>query len=207
MTRSTGPESPASFAGDETFIQFCQEADSVVGGRHYSEPPPGVLRLTEQLASSWRMPDDRFMQVQPDAMYGSYLLYLNESGTLNVVLDVFLPGQAAVIHNHLCWCSFVCLSGDERERLYEVPEDLSGPPREIDDRICPPGQVRGLADARNLFHQVECASDEPTVSLHIYGNDIGSLTRDMWDADRGEFVKFSSGYSNEAVGVPEYYKT
>jgi 3-mercaptopropionate dioxygenase len=150
------------------------------------------------------MPDPRFLRCRPDTMYGSYLLYLNRARNFNVVLDVFLPGQTAVVHNHLCWCVFVCLGGIERERLYDVDESLAKKPKQIDERVCDVGEVRTMDSSRRLFHQIECGSNEPAVSLHLYGANIGELERDMWNAEGGKLVKFRSGYSNSSMGLGPY---
>ncbi len=200
---------PAVEQRDESFIKFARMGDAIASSdRNEAETLEAIRRATEDFVMSWRMPDPRFLACQPDAPYASYLLFVNESSTFSIVLDVFMPGQAAVIHNHRCWCSFTCLEGVERERLYAVDPNLSAPPQQIEERICRVGSVRVLGSDRHLFHQVECASDEATVSLHIYGADIGRLKRDMWDADAGaggEYVNFKSHYSNTAAGVPAYF--
>ena len=106
------------------------------------------------------MPDVNFRQLQPGAPYSSYQLYMNDSRTLSVVLDIFAPGQVAPIHNHCCWGVFVCLEGEELERRYKVPEDLSQPPVECEVLHNGPG-IASLGDpARNAFHQVECLGNQ-----------------------------------------------
>lgn len=197
---------------DAPFVAFakrCNEIALLGAERKLAETEvlEAIQKTTETFVSEWRMPDSRYLACQPDAPYASYLLFVNEQATFSIVLDVFMPGQAAVIHNHKCWCAFTCLDGLERERLYDVAPDLSSPPNQTEERICPVGQVRVLGSDRFLFHQVECASDVPTVSLHLYGADIGRLKRDLWDAGfgrGGEFVTFSSEYTNEAAGLPVY---
>jgi predicted metal-dependent enzyme (double-stranded beta helix superfamily) len=197
---------PAVLQGDEVFMGFCDRCDEMARAPMDSpEFIANVARHMGELIKEWRMPDLRYLECQSNAMYGSYLLYLNTPATFNVVLDVFMPGQAAIIHNHQCWCAFACMFGVERERLYSVDLDLAGAPTQTVDRICTVGEVRSLGDARNLFHQVECASDAPAVSLHVYGADIGRLERDMWDEKARKFVSFRSNYSNETAGLPVYY--
>ena len=205
-------DSPALVGGDAEFVAFAQRCNDIAlrgaeGQLAEFEVLEAIRSTTEAFVSAWRMPDSRYLACQPDAPYASYLLFVNKQATFSIVLDVFMPGQAAVIHNHKCWCAFTCLDGLERERLYDVAPDLSSPPAQSEERICPVGQVRVLGSDRFLFHQVECASDVPTVSLHLYGADIGRLKRDLWDADSrrgGEFVTFSSEYTNEAAGLPVY---
>ncbi len=200
---------PAATLEDEAFTTFARRCNGIVG-QNLDEPETleAIRELTEAFVSGWRIRDPRYLVCVPDSPYASYLLYVNEQATLSIVLDVFMPGQAAVIHNHRCWCAFVCLAGKERERLYEVAPGLAAAPEQIEERICPAGNVRLLVSERHLFHQVECASAKPAVSLHLYGADIGRLDRDLWDAEagpRGEFVTFRSDYSNEVMGLPAYF--
>ena len=201
--------SPAAVGDDRPFMQFALACDKAVrSGVDERAILDEIGKLTQSFVKDWRMPDERFLACQPDSPYASYLLYRNSDASLSIVLDVFMPGQAAVIHNHRCWCAFTCLGGEERERLYRVPPDLSAAPLQTDERTCPVGNVRLLGSDRHLFHQVECASEEPTVSLHLYGADIGALVRDLWDANAepdGRYVSFKSDYSNDAAGVPTYY--
>lgn len=205
-------DSPAAICGDAQFVAFAKRCNDIAirgadGRLAESHVLEAIQTITEAFVSEWRIPDSRYLACRPDAPYASYLLFVNDQASFSIVLDVFMPGQAAVIHNHKCWCAFTCLDGLERERLYDVAPDLLSPPAQTEERICPVGQVRVLGSDRFLFHQVECASDAPTVSLHLYGADIGRIQRDMWDAQAGNggrYVHFSSAYSNEAAGLPTY---
>lgn len=195
------PCSPARVAGDARFIAYVQACIRAVGK---DDTQARVAELTRSLVQDWRMPDPRYLQCQPDAPYGSYLLYLSEAADLCIVLDVFMARQAAIAHNHLCWCVFSCLEGVEREDIYQVPDDLSSAPVKTVSRLRKPGEVT-LADAApGAFHQVACAEGERAISLHVYGADIGTLHRQMWDDAAKSFVPFRSGYSNDIVGVPTY---
>ena len=212
MTRSGSiirKVSPAVAAGDERFQSFIADCVDVLNSTANLElRQERIADLTNVLAAEWTMPDKRFLQLQPDAEYSSFLLYLHPDQSLCVVLDIFMPGQAAWIHNHLCWCIFVCLEGAEIESKYSVPVDLSSGPVLKDTARCPEGRVRVAPADKNAFHQVECPSDipDPAVSLHVYGADIGRLIRDTWDESEGNFRKFKSGYTNDVLGLPHYYE-
>ena len=198
----TASPSPALAVKDEAFLAFaraCQDAVNAGG-----DIQQAVARLTADFAPGWHMPDARYMQLQPDAPYASYLLYLSPEADLSIVLDIFMAGQAAVTHNHLSWGVFTCLEGTERERLYEAPADLSDAPQETGTRLRPPGVVTLAAPDRNAFHQVECAEGDCSVSLHLYGSDIGRIERQLWDAKERRYRPFTGGYSNEALGLPVY---
>ena len=103
---------PAIAAGDNEFIKFvaaCEKLVQAPGGP--IETRDAVAVLTKDLASRWMLPDPDFRQLQADAPYSSYQLYLNEAQDLSIVVDIFAPGQVAPIHNHCCWGVFVCLEG------------------------------------------------------------------------------------------------
>lgn len=171
------------------------------------DPSWRIAQLTKDFVRHWRMPDPRYLKPEPDAPYASYLLYLAPDAKLCIVLDVFLPGQAAVIHNHLCWCVFACLHGIEYERQYEVEIGSGLAPIESSRSSRMPGEVSRASASANGFHQVECASAEAAVSLHIYGADIGSITRQRWNGSTGAYEDFIGGYSNAALGLPTYADT
>ncbi len=197
--------SPAATNGDTAFVNFVTDCDAIVA----RNDDPLIIReqVAAQLtdfAKDWRMPDPVYRQLQPNAPYASYLLYLNPAQTLNVVMDIYLPEQAAVTHNHRTWGCFVCLEGAERERLYDVPPDLSAPPAETIVRANPAGIVRLADPERQAFHQVEPAG-VTAISLHVYGADIGRLERDLWDTETKTYRSFRSGYANEILGLGPYY--
>ena len=194
--------SPARDIGDAAFIAFARACVAALEGG--GDVQAAVAELTAGFAPTWSMPDPRFLQLQPDAPYGSYLLYLSPAADLSIVLDVFMAGQAAVVHNHCCWGVFTCLEGTERERLYDAPADLSAPPVETGARLRPPGVVTLAAPPANAFHQVECAAGARSVSLHLYGADIGAIRRQKWDAAAGAYTDFRGGYSNPVLGLPVY---
>ncbi|MGY6696433.1 MAG: hypothetical protein ACXIUW_10485 [Roseinatronobacter sp.] len=193
--------SPARAAGDERFIAYVQACSMALGK---ADTQARIADLTRSFVQDWQMPDPRYLQCQPDAPYGSYLLYLSDAADLCIVLDIFLAQQAAIAHNHLCWCVFSCLEGIEREDLYHVPDDQSSAPVQALSRLRKPGEVTQADAAPGAFHQVACAAGERAISLHIYGADIGTLERQMWDDAAKRFVAFRSGYSNDVVDLPTY---
>lgn len=193
--------SPALLARDSRFVDFVTACTAAAGA---PDAQSRVADLTCDLVQHWRMPDPRYLRCQPDAAYGSYLLYLSPSANLCIVLDVFMDQQAAIAHNHLCWCVFACLEGLERETLFDAPDDLSAPPAAALSRLRHPGEVTIAEAAPGALHQVECASGDRAVSLHIYGADIGTLERRMWSAADAAYVPFRSGYSNGPAGLPVY---
>ncbi|MGB7182055.1 MAG: cysteine dioxygenase family protein [Burkholderiaceae bacterium] len=186
------------------FVSRCERAVAQLGNTVSTRDL--VATYVSQLARDWTMPDRVYRELQPGMPYSSYQLYLNPSSGLSVILDIFAPGQLAPIHNHCCWGVFACLEGEELERLYDVPADLSSPPLQITCACNKPGNV-SVADAdRHAFHQVECVGDEPAISLHVYGADLKRLERDRWDSHSESYVRFCSG-SFAAPEQPAHYLT
>jgi hypothetical protein len=185
---------PALTGQDMEFCQFVRQCELAVQ-RHGDSlaSRDEVAGRAAELGASWSMPDPAFRLLQPGAPYSSYQLYLNKQNGLSVILDIFAPGQVAPVHNHCCWGVFVCLEGEELERLYDVPADLSAPPTEVGTQRNTRGEVSVAGPQRNAFHQVECIGDVPAVSLHIYGADLKQMQRDRWDAAQQRYVTFVSG--------------
>lgn len=200
-------------SGDTKYDETCKDAlfvnyvQSSLQALKTDEPQKAIATLTKAFIKSWKMPDRRFLQMRTDAPYASYLLYLSQDSDLSIVLDIFGPGQAAVAHNHRCWCVFGCLTGCEREQIFDVPENLGSPPSSKSIHFRQPGDVTIAGSGEFDFHQVECASDTVSMSLHIYGADIGEIERLMWDSQRKEYSLFRGGYCNEKMGLPVYFDT
>jgi predicted metal-dependent enzyme (double-stranded beta helix superfamily) len=190
---------------DPCFEAFCAACDQAMiesaDPRHRMERVAQAMRT---LLPGWRIADGRYEQVQPEQSYGSYLLYATPQTGLTVVLDVFAPGQAAVIHQHGVWGVIGCIHGRELETVYAVDASLTSPPVALSTRRLEPGTVVITDPHGRDFHQVECEGSEPSISLHVYGADIGRLARTMWDRETGRYVSFSSGYSNEDAGLGLY---
>jgi len=190
---------------DKRFLDFCEACTRAA--TDLDEPAHILERIASsmrELLIDWRIGDARYCQVQPGASYGSYLLFKDERSSLTIVQDVFAPGQAAIIHNHGIWGVFGCIQGKELETLYRVLPDLSQPPQKILSRPLVSGTVHTTDPEGSEFHQVECDGPVPSISLHVYGADIGTLRRTMWDAQARRYTEFSSGYSNESSGLGQY---
>ena len=186
---------------DPRFDIFLAQVRAVA--RSTAPPAESAQGVTAALAAlvhtGWQMPDARYRAMQPDAAYGSWLLYLDQQSQLCVVLDVFGPGQVAAIHNHCSWGAFACLEGAERERRYRIEQ---GAPVECGTRLMEPGDVVTVEPPGDALHQVECASPQASVSLHVYSEDIGRIERQRWDGVA--FVAFRSHYSNDMAGLAPY---
>ena len=193
--------SSASLQLDPLFDTFLARVRGLArGSAPHADRAHGVAdALSALVRAGWRMPDPRYRAMQPDAPYGSWLLHLDPLSRLSVVLDVFGPGQVAAIHNHRSCGAFACLCGAERERCFRVD---NGVPVECAARLMQAGDVAVVLPPGDDYHQVECASPRASISLHVYGDDIGRIERQRWDGAR--FVAFRSEYSNDVTGLAPY---
>ncbi|MEV4161373.1 cysteine dioxygenase family protein [Nonomuraea dietziae] len=98
----------------------------------------------------------------------------------SIVTVVWRPGHETVIHDHVAWCAFGVLSGNEHETLYR---DMGDHLVEIGRADNPPGDVSGFAPPGDI-HKVRNTSDEVGISFHVYGADlsaVGTSVRRVYD--------------------------
>src|SRR5215208_630635 len=76
--------------------------------------------------------------------------------------------------------------------------------RETGERKCrqlnaqKPGDVEILLPAEGDIHQVTNAlTDQGSISIHVYGGNIGAVRRHTFDVKTGEPKLFVSGYTNK----------
>lgn len=142
------------------------------------------------------LPDD-CAQAHPER-YSQYLLYADPAGRFSVVSFVWGPGQATPIHNHSVWGLVGMLRGSEYSQRYRRAEDgrwlAEGEPVRLT-----PGDVEPLSPSLGDVHRVSNAHDDRvSISVHVYGADIGAVRRWVYD-EQGSQRPFISGYSNTTL--------
>jgi 3-mercaptopropionate dioxygenase len=107
------------------------------------------------------------------AGYRCHLLHAEPDGSFSIVAMVWLPGQVTSIHDHVTWCVFGVLQGNEHEDLFALSDDGTRLIRvgRADNQA---GEVSGFAPPGDI-HRVANTSDGVTISLHVYGADISRL--------------------------------
>jgi 3-mercaptopropionate dioxygenase len=127
--------------------------------------------------------------------YQQYLLYADSRERFSVVSFVWGPGQTSPIHDHTVWGIVGVLRGAEVEQSYARAEGgkfvEQGPPHRLEK-----GEVTAVSPTIGDFHRVSNAlEDTPSVSIHVYGANIGAVRRSVYELD-GSSKTFISGYSN-----------
>ncbi|OYY19359.1 MAG: hypothetical protein B7Y05_04840 [Polynucleobacter sp. 24-46-87] len=130
--------------------------------------------------------------------YQQYLLYADPLDRFSVVSFVWGPGQKTPLHNHTVWGMVGQLRGQERSANYYRQADGS---YEADGSfVCIPGQVASVSPDTHDIHVVENAlSDQISISIHVYGGNIGRIQRAVFDPMTGAEKLFISGYANSVT--------
>ncbi|NRF72087.1 cysteine dioxygenase [Aquincola sp. S2] len=136
---------------------------------------------------------------QPDPhYYRQYLLHLDPRGRFCVVSFVWGPGQKTPVHDHTVWGLIGMLRGAEHGEGFQ-PAAAGGPMRSLGRHTLRPGDVEPVSPAIGDIHQVANACDDRvSISIHVYGADIGRVARHVFDPDTGAMKTFTSGYANAA---------
>jgi predicted metal-dependent enzyme (double-stranded beta helix superfamily) len=135
---------------------------------------------------------------QPDARhYRQYLLHADPQDRFSVVSFVWGPGQQTPVHDHTVWALIGMLRGSECGELFELAGE-GQPMRSLGEYVLHPGEVDEVSPAIGDIHRVSNAHDDRvSISVHVYGGNIGRISRHVYDPQTGATKGFVSGYSNE----------
>ena len=151
--------------------------------------------LSALLANDTWLPDDCAV-AKPDT-YAQYLLHCDPLQRFSVVSFVWGPGHATPVHDHTVWGLVGQLRGAERCEEYDFSDG-----RAVANGHChtmQPGQIDAVSPTVGDWHRVSNARpDGPSISIHVYGANIGAVRRHRLD-DQGRVIDFVSGYSNTTV--------
>lgn len=130
--------------------------------------------------------------------YRQYLLHCDPHERFSVVSFVWGPAQKTPIHNHTVWGLVGVLRGLELSRRFEF--DASGALTETGCEQMGPGEIDMVSPAVGDIHEVANGlSDRASISIHVYGANIGRVQRNVFDPQTGQKKSFVSGYSKAFV--------
>jgi len=128
--------------------------------------------------------------------YQQYLIHCDPLERFSVVSFVWGPGQKTPVHDHCVWGMIGMLRGAELCRRF-IPATPGQPMRAEDVCTLQPGMVDRVSPAVGDVHEVANAlPDQPSISIHVYGANIGAVARHVYDPVTGAVKPFVSGYSN-----------
>lgn len=135
--------------------------------------------------------------LEPDpAGYRIHLLHLDPARRFSVSAMVWGPGQGTPIHDHTVWGMVGVLRGRERCEEFGLLLEQGGPlvAGPVHDLL--PGDIDLVSPRIGDIHRVSNAlADGTSVSIHVYGGDIGSIERSRYD-DAGHATLFVSPYAS-----------
>lgn len=155
------------------------------------------------LASDGWLPEEYATPDETSGMgggIGQYALYRAEDGSLTLFSLVVPSGATTPIHDHLAWGLVGVYQGRQSETVYRRVDEGSDPERAVltvDTRLTAgPGEFYALLPPEGDIHEVTTISEEPSISIHLLGNDTGCIWRHQFDLEQERLVAFRSGYSN-----------
>jgi 3-mercaptopropionate dioxygenase len=161
-----------------------------------------IARLSPSFATlladqTWLHADFR----QPVAgKFVQYAIYRAEDASLSVMAMVVPPGIATPVHDHRAWGLVGVYQGRQREKVYRRLDDGSRPAfadlQQVAENLLAPGDITTLIPPEGDIHMIETTSDEPSISIHVLGNDIGCEHRHRYDVEHKMVHRFKSGYVN-----------
>jgi 3-mercaptopropionate dioxygenase len=148
----------------------------------------GLIAVDDWLPARYAQPDPQ--------RYRQYLLHADGGERFSVVSFVWGPGQTTPIHNHTTWGLIGVLRGAEVEQRFHSNEAGELIPEGAPQRL-EAGQVDAVSPRIGDIHRVSNAfGDRPSISIHVYGGNIGAIRRSVFELN-GPSKVFISGYSNE----------
>lgn len=126
--------------------------------------------------------------------YAQYLLHADALERFSVVSFVWSQGQRTPVHDHTVWGLVGVMRGAERCEEYTL--QAGQPLASGAQHLMQPGDVDAVSPTVGDWHRVSHAWDGgPSVSIHVYGANIGAVRRHRLD-DAGVMHDFVSGYDN-----------
>lgn len=178
--------------------------DFVVAFGRLLDTQPDEPRILEQGAGLLRtlvsvdtwLPD-AYAQPHPQH-YQQYLLHADSTERFSVVSFVWGPGQATPVHDHTVWGLIGMLRGSEFSQPWRLNADGSSAPHGDGVRLSA-GQVEAVSPRIGDIHRVHNLHDDKvSVSIHVYGANIGAVQRHTYPAEGGRKT-FVSGYTNTTL--------
>jgi predicted metal-dependent enzyme (double-stranded beta helix superfamily) len=156
----------------------------------------GKILLKKLVADDAWLPD-AYAEPDPDS-YRQNLLWCDPLERFSVVSFIWGPGQTTPVHDHTVWGLIGMLRGSEIGENFSMAAD--GTLTKTGDEVLTPGMISAVSPSIGDIHTVSNAlADRPSISIHVYGANIGAVRRHVFDAETGKPKDFVSGYSNEAI--------
>ena len=180
--------------------RFIADMTSLVGGAWQDRDEAAIVEVGRKLLAELVSHDDwlpETMAKVPPHGYAQNLLWCDPFERFCVVSFVWAPGAVTPVHDHQMWGMVGMLRGSESSQRFvhdpSTGQFLKGPCATLAH-----GDVEVLLPAEGDIHQVTNAlTDRGSISIHVYGGNIGAVRRHTFDVRTGEPQLFVSGYTNK----------
>jgi predicted metal-dependent enzyme (double-stranded beta helix superfamily) len=164
---------------------------------HEDKTVLAIKPLLEELIAKDDWLPDEFAQPHP-IYYRQYLLHADPLERFSVVSFVWGPGQKTPIHDHRVWGLVGVLRGAELSTDY-FKEQGGRLVAHREERL-EQGAIITLSPNGCDIHTIRNAfENRVSVSIHVYGANIGAVRRAVFEPVTGVEKPFVSGYSNIAI--------
>jgi predicted metal-dependent enzyme (double-stranded beta helix superfamily) len=186
----------------ETLDTFITDVASLVGSIDDEHKITSLVavRLSALLAGGYRLPPE--LTRTSNERHVTYPLYIAPDESWSLACVVWDIGQRTPVHSHETWGVAGIYSGVERELRYLKPAatESGRPLTRAGEREWRRGQVTVCCTTDDDVHAVTAVGDEPTVGIHVYGGNIGTISRRSYDPATGAVGWFVSGWDSPPAG-------
>lgn len=141
----------------------------------------------------------------PAAGYGQYCLY-RRGRELSVIAFCWAPGKGTPIHDHLAWGVLGFVDGQEKETRFRRLDDGANAERaqlqEVGVVYSRKGEISHVVTPSRDIHRVENPGDIPSLSIHVYGCDMGTQRRRRYDTETGVIEWYTTPHDSDDIVIP-----
>ena len=185
-------------AKENRLLDFVAAMTQLVNGGPADEAR--LLQGAEPLMQALVSNDDwlpEAMAAPHPQFYQQHLLYGDPLDRFSLVSFVWGPGQKTPVHDHTVWGIIGMLRGSECAQAFTRDAEgrlvANGPEVTLN-----PGDLDKVSPTLGDIHLVRNAfADRVSISIHLYGGNIGRIARHVYVPESSEVKDFVSGYSNQ----------
>jgi predicted metal-dependent enzyme (double-stranded beta helix superfamily) len=191
---------------------FIQDVEAIVASERdqwqiVAQVEPLLERLVTGDDLSWLK--DQYRQPPrgksgPAAGYGQYCLY-RRGNALSIIAFCWGPGRGTPIHDHLSWGVLGFIDGREMETRYRrIDDGTDGEHARLEEvgvQYTEKGGTSHLVTPSRDIHKVENPGDTPSLSIHVYGCDMGRQRRRRYDPDSGRIEWYVTPHDSDEIVV------
>jgi predicted metal-dependent enzyme (double-stranded beta helix superfamily) len=182
--------------------RFIADMTSLTGGAWQDKDEGAIVEVGRKLLGDLVSHDDWLPEAAtkcPPHGYAQNLLWCDPFERFSVVSFVWAPSARTPVHDHQMWGLVGMLRGSETSQAF-ARDASTGALLTGETVTLAPGDVEVLLPSAGDIHQVTNAlSDCGSISIHVYGGNIGAVRRFTFDPATGQPKLFVSGYTNQSV--------